>query len=248
MSHHNYDRARRTVLGANDGAGGGAFTPLAVPDLLAWYDYLEGYAYADTARTTLAAIDGRILGVVDRSGNGYHLSQATSANAPFLKADGAQTNGTGTDTFMTPAGGSIPLGTGDFTAYFAGAISGSGVSWAAAGNEATANPCVIRFGDNNLYLVDGAGGGGNFGAWSPTGAVLLRLRRVSGSLTATGTGGFSATFTVAGSFSFTQTLQRFASQRDSGGGNRHARQLFYTRALTAGEMSSVETYLGFTPF
>lgn len=54
--------------------GGGGFSPLDVPGLVAWYDA------ADTS--TITHSGGAVSEWRDKSGNGYHLTQATGSQQP----------------------------------------------------------------------------------------------------------------------------------------------------------------------
>jgi hypothetical protein len=55
-------------------AAAGGFSPLDLPDLVAWWDF------SDTA--TITASSGAVSAVTDKSGNGWDLAQATAANKP----------------------------------------------------------------------------------------------------------------------------------------------------------------------
>jgi hypothetical protein len=63
------------------------FTPLSLPGLADWYDFSDlSTLFQDAARTTPAAADADPLGgMLDKSGNGRHLSQSTSTRRPALK-------------------------------------------------------------------------------------------------------------------------------------------------------------------
>jgi len=66
------------LTGAGPEAGGGAFSPASLPNLVAWYK-----ADAGTSTTT----DGVAISQWnDQSGNGHHLVQATGGNQPLYKA------------------------------------------------------------------------------------------------------------------------------------------------------------------
>lgn len=62
-----------------------------ISGLVAAFDYRFG-VYTDTAMTTRAAVGQTVKGWQDRSGNGYHATEAT--NPPTLAADGLQFDGT----------------------------------------------------------------------------------------------------------------------------------------------------------
>lgn len=68
-----------------------AFDPRDIRGLTLWLDYRAG-VYTDTALTTPATIGQAVKGWADRSGNGYHATEAT--NPPTLAADGLAFDGT----------------------------------------------------------------------------------------------------------------------------------------------------------
>ena len=57
----------------------------------AWYDIQDlDTLWSDTARTTPAVVDGAVRAVSDKSGNGNHLTTASSGVAAILRQDGTQ--------------------------------------------------------------------------------------------------------------------------------------------------------------
>lgn len=73
-------------LGMTMGSGG-AFSPAKLPGLAAWYDPSDpAMFYQDAAMTTPVTADGDPVGaVVDKSGNGVHLTQATAGKRPLYR-------------------------------------------------------------------------------------------------------------------------------------------------------------------
>lgn len=61
------------------------FSPLSIPGLLLWLK-ADGVLWQDSARTTPATLDGDpVGGMDDASGNGRHVTQATSTKRPTLR-------------------------------------------------------------------------------------------------------------------------------------------------------------------
>jgi hypothetical protein len=83
---------RLAILGqAARVAAGGAFTPaLASPS--SWYDPSDiSTLFQDSAGTTPVTAHGDPVGrMLDKSGNGNHLSQATAASRPLYQVSGAE--------------------------------------------------------------------------------------------------------------------------------------------------------------
>lgn len=65
----------------------GGFSPAAIPGLQLWLDASDASTlFQDSAGTTPAAADNDVVGYWgDKSGNGYHAAQGTTANKPLLK-------------------------------------------------------------------------------------------------------------------------------------------------------------------
>lgn len=65
----------------------GGFSPLAISGIVAWYDASDvATLWENSARTIPAADNADVIGAWDdKSGNGYHVIQATTANKPTLR-------------------------------------------------------------------------------------------------------------------------------------------------------------------
>jgi hypothetical protein len=75
------------------GASGGTWSPSALfasSEVGVWYDPSDfDTMWKDTAGTTpVTAVDDLVARIDDKSGNGFHATQATEANRPVLKQDG----------------------------------------------------------------------------------------------------------------------------------------------------------------
>jgi len=98
-----------------------AFSPLSLSPA-AWYDFSDlTTLFTDAARTTPVTADGDVIGgVTDKSGNGFHATQATTANKPLWKA--AIQNGRGVarlDGVNDYLSVSISLAAGSLTVFMA---------------------------------------------------------------------------------------------------------------------------------
>lgn len=73
--------------------GGGAFTPaslFASSESGAWYDPSDlATLWQDTAGTTPAVVNSTVARMDDKSGNGFHMLQATAASQPTLRQSGS---------------------------------------------------------------------------------------------------------------------------------------------------------------
>lgn len=83
--------ATKLLLGLLGGVR--AFSPLSIPGLALWLDASDGATlFQDSAGTAPAAADSDVVGYwADKSGNGRHATQSTTARKPTLKL--AQQNG-----------------------------------------------------------------------------------------------------------------------------------------------------------
>lgn len=89
--------------------GGATFSPNSIPNIIAWYDADDSTTlFEDSAGTTPALDNADVIGRwLDKSGNDYHVTQATTANKATLRL--AVQNGKnvirfdGTDDFLANA-------------------------------------------------------------------------------------------------------------------------------------------------
>lgn len=74
-------------------AGGSSWTPLDLSNLVAWYDVTDiSTLFQDDAKTTPVTADSQPVGaIVDKSGNGYDLLQASALSKPLYRTN--QING-----------------------------------------------------------------------------------------------------------------------------------------------------------
>ena len=85
---------RNALIGGGSGGGGApAFSPIDLfqsSEQGVWYDPSDfSTMFQDSAGTTPVTATGQPIGkILDKSGNGNHASQATSASRPLLKQDG----------------------------------------------------------------------------------------------------------------------------------------------------------------
>lgn len=102
--------------------GGAAFSPLDISGLALWLDASDASTLFQASNgTTPATADTDVVGYWgDKSGNGRHVTQGTTANKPLLKL--AQQNGLntvlfdGSDDFLSYAGVAAAVDT--FTAFY----------------------------------------------------------------------------------------------------------------------------------
>lgn len=80
---------KRRMLPMMSSGGAAVWTPLNLPNLYAWYDFSDiSTLFQDAGRTTPVTTDGNpIGGVADKSGNGRHVSQATTSAMPTYKTN-----------------------------------------------------------------------------------------------------------------------------------------------------------------
>ncbi|RWN51391.1 MAG: hypothetical protein EOS04_24265 [Mesorhizobium sp.] len=98
------------LLGPLSGGGGGAFSPLTLFTggiVGAWYDPSDlTTLFQDSAGTVPVTADGDPVGMMrDKSGNGNHLAQATTASKPAYKTSGGRhwIEGDGVDDWLRAA-------------------------------------------------------------------------------------------------------------------------------------------------
>lgn len=99
------------------GGGGGPFTPLSLPGLLAWYKADAG-VFSDAAGTTPQTTNNGVVGCwKDQSGNNFHITQPNSGKQPLFQTAGL--NGKQTILFNSADpdyliyGPGFPIGTGN---------------------------------------------------------------------------------------------------------------------------------------
>lgn len=111
MSHYNYDRARRCVVGREDGAGGGGAADPLFATAKVWIYADPAYAFTDDDFAVPAADGEGIQGLTNR-GTAGNLTQTTEASRPILDLDGGRWGivGDGTDNWMIMP--SVTLATG----------------------------------------------------------------------------------------------------------------------------------------
>lgn len=70
--------------------GSSAFTPAALPGISAWYDPSDlSTLFQDVAMTIPVTASGQAVAAMkDKSGHGYHLTQATASKRPIYTASG----------------------------------------------------------------------------------------------------------------------------------------------------------------
>lgn len=150
----NIRRRRRPVGGTSIDA----FAPLGVSGLVAWYDFSDASLLFTDAGTTPVSADGdAIYQANDKSGNGYHISQAAAGNRPLYKV--ATKGGRSTalfdanDVLASTAAGIGALVSGSDKAYAvfavaktpASAANNDLVTWAlVAGGSAFISPLEVE--------------------------------------------------------------------------------------------------------
>jgi hypothetical protein len=91
------------------GSAAPAFSPSSIAGLVAWYDASDATTlFEDSAGTIPAADNADVIGrLADKSGNGYHLTQATTGNKPTLRTAVQNSKNVvrvdGSDDFLTNA-------------------------------------------------------------------------------------------------------------------------------------------------
>jgi hypothetical protein len=170
--------------GVYHATGGGAWTPANLSLLVAWYDPSDlATMWQDSAKTTPVTASGQPVGYMsDKSGNAYHLMQATAANRPTLAQDVGgrlyltltaatpmyMVNAAPTGTinqgkslfFVGVAGQAISNGTGGVilamsnpTVEFGHSVEGLRVGWTALGRRLSTDPYnAIAVGTNDYTL------------------------------------------------------------------------------------------------
>ncbi len=136
------------------GSGGG-WTPASPGGLLAWYDF------SDAGNTTI--VSGAYSAVVDKSGNGYNLSQGTSSQRPTQQVS-AQ-NGLNTARFTASNSQKMSLAstlnaTNNHTIFAVmrrGGPSGSNISLTLGSTVNTGNDVFDWYSDQHIYMQGTAG-------------------------------------------------------------------------------------------
>ena len=102
---------------------GGVVSPLSLPGLVSWWDCSSATYMATATNGTGAVSNGSTVAYLqDRSGNGWHLTQATANNRPtFASAGIGGTRGSlsfnGTTSFLASSATSALSGDVPFTAF-----------------------------------------------------------------------------------------------------------------------------------
>ena len=223
-------------LGIARSSGSTPFTPASLSPT-AWYDPSDlATVWQDSARTTPASVNGVVGALDDKSGNGFHLLQATTAAKPILRQSGAlyHLETDGVDDYMEATGVTLtqpnaiwiatnPLATSGH--HYDGvaarqALNGNLNFFAGAGNTATGNSLTIGAAAILGMQVDGA-------------ASYARKDSVN-------TAAISPTVGTSGLTNFRFAAFAPGSNHYNG---RFAGIVLVDRLLTSPEMASLDTYL-----
>ncbi|MBK9122796.1 MAG: hypothetical protein IPM16_06700 [Chloroflexi bacterium] len=115
MARRGISTAAKLLLLHRRGGGGAAFVPTDISGLALWLDASDSTTlFQDSAGTTPATANDDVIGRwADKSGNGNHATQETTANKPLLKTavqNGLNTvRGDGTDDSLSFTGSGLAL-------------------------------------------------------------------------------------------------------------------------------------------
>ena len=212
-----------------------SFVPTDLADLFAWYDFTDTSSlYTDAARTTNVATDGDLVrGVLDKSGNGWHMGNASGGNT--WDATNGQVQVSGAETATRYTTDASPTGLPATLEFYAGLktsdsqfiffyVTASGFFGVLDGSGSSADQ---GFG-NPVYSADGVDIGDTrvdlLNDWSTGAGVVAGVRDVD----ASGLPGHLWKF-----FSYTSG---FAYDGD-------VTHIVVTEPLTVSERSDLQTYL-----
>lgn len=241
-----------------------AFDPRDIRGLTLWLDYRNG-VYTDTAMTTPATVGQTVKGWADRSGNGYHATEAT--NPPTLAADGLAFDGVNDVLRVARMTGQFGGGFGYFVVaslvdgqpsstrrlfggrdsspireYFDLQLSAAGLLIVAVNQSGTSRSTTINTfadGQSSSFIASGvADPSGNLTGYFN--AVSAGTPAVLSTLTwADIAGGDAETIAIGALLSDASTVGTFCACTIKS-------LLIYNRPLTATELSQVHRYIGNT--
>jgi len=224
--------------------GGAEFSPLDIAGLQLWLDFSDvSTLFQDSAGTTPVTADGDVIGkALDKSGQGNHASQATTADKPLYKTNIQNGRSIARKDYGDRLDSSIITSAGNYTVFYT--MKATGIDNAGYITDIGTSRTIfaLRNSTNNYYAYYEATSGWNVSSTPPdtTNPHILTYKLESPNLSTIHRNGSN----ILSGGAYTQAAWT-SGQKILNNTNAcdFYEVLVYTSALSSTDRGNVETYL-----